>query len=166
MAHDDRPLPIGHGQTISQPYIVAYMSELLRITPDLTVLEIGTGSGYQTAVLASLVQEVYTVERLEPLMKQARGCLRELGFSNVHYRVADGSVGWPEHAPYDAILVTAAPREVPAALVDQLAIGGRLVIPVGGVGVQDLLVLERGEHGVSTERIEQVAFVPLVAGRP
>ncbi len=165
-AYEDTALPIGLGQTISQPYIVARMTEALLACQPRKVLEIGTGSGYQTAVLASLVEEVYTVERLEPLMKQARRCLRELGLRNVHFRVADGSAGWPEHAPYDAVLVTAAPREVPPALVEQLAIGGRLVIPVGGVGAQDLLVLERGESGVTTERIEQVAFVPLVAGRP
>lgn len=164
-AYEDTALPIGLGQTISQPYVVALMTEAAIERRPKRVLEVGTGSGYQTAVLASLVAEVYTVERLEPLMRQARRRLRELGYQNVHFRTADGSGGWPEHAPYDAIVVTAAASELPSALVEQLALGGRLIIPVGSALQQELLLVERTEQGVTTTPLEQVVFVPLVAGR-
>lgn len=164
-AYEDTALPIGLGQTISQPYIVARMSEAAVERRPTRVLEVGTGSGYQTAVLASLVAEVYTIERLEPLMRQARRRLRELGYRNVRFRIADGSSGWPEHAPYDAIVVTAAAAELPPALVDQLVLGGRLIVPVGGAAHQQLLLVERTEQELATRLLEQVVFVPLVAGR-
>jgi protein-L-isoaspartate(D-aspartate) O-methyltransferase len=164
-AYEDIALPIGLGQTISQPYVVALMSQAAVEHRPKKVLEVGTGSGYQTAVLASLVTEVYTIERLEPLMRQARRRLRELGYQNVHFRIADGSSGWPEHAPYDAIVVTAAAAELPSALVEQLALGGRLIIPVGSALQQELLLVERTEEGVTTTPLEQVVFVPLVTGR-
>jgi protein-L-isoaspartate(D-aspartate) O-methyltransferase len=164
-AYEDTALPIGLGQTISQPYVVALMSQAAVEHRPKKVLEVGTGSGYQTAVLASLVTEVYTIERLEPLMRQARRRLRELGYHNVHFRTADGSSGWPEHAPYDAIVVTAAASELPSVLVEQLSLGGRLIIPVGSALQQELLLVERTEQGVTTTPLEQVVFVPLVAGR-
>jgi protein-L-isoaspartate(D-aspartate) O-methyltransferase len=162
-AYEDTALPIGHGQTISQPYIVALMTQALIAGKRLKkVLEVGTGSGYQTAVLASLVDEVYSVERLEPLMKQARRRLREIGCRNIHIRLSDGSWGWKEHAPYDGIIVTAAPAEVPPALLEQLAPGGRLVIPVGGSSMQQLLLVQHTDKGPTQERLELVNFVPLV----
>lgn len=164
-AYDDSALPIGLGQTISQPYIVARMTEAAIERLPKRALEIGTGSGYQTAVLASIVAEVYTIERLEPLMRQARGRLRELGYRNVHFRLADGSGGWPDHAPYDAIVVTAAAPQLPPVLAEQLAPGGRLIIPVGSALHQQLLLVERTEQGLTTTRLDQVVFVPLVAGR-
>src|SRR3989344_9292625 len=142
-AYEDTALPIGHGQTISQPYIVALMTQALIAGKRLKkVLEVGTGSGYQTAVLASLVDEVYSVERLEPLMKQARRRLREIGCRNIHIRLSDGSWGWKGHAPYDGIIVTAAPAELPPGLLEQLAPDGRLVIPVGGSSMQQLLLVQ------------------------
>ncbi|MCR4301968.1 MAG: protein-L-isoaspartate(D-aspartate) O-methyltransferase [Sulfuricaulis sp.] len=163
-AYEDTALPIGHGQTISQPYIVALMTQALIAGDRLNkVLEVGTGSGYQTAVLAGLVDEIYSVERLEPLMKQARKRLREIGCRNVHIKLSDGSWGWKEHAPYDGIIVTAAPAEVPQALLEQLAPGGRLVIPVGGVAMQELLLVQKTEKGLTQERLELVNFVPLVS---
>ncbi|MHB8624237.1 MAG: protein-L-isoaspartate(D-aspartate) O-methyltransferase [Sulfuricaulis sp.] len=162
-AYEDTALPIGHGQTISQPYIVARMSQaLLAGGPLKKVLEVGTGSGYQTAVLANLVDEVYSVERLEPLMKQARRRLREIGYRNIHIRLSDGSWGWKDYAPYDGIIVTAAPAEVPSALVAQLAPAGRLVIPVGGPSVQELILVQHSDKGITQERLELVNFVPLV----
>ena len=162
-AYEDTALPIGHGQTISQPYIVALMTQALIAGKRLKkVLEVGTGSGYQTAVLASLVDEVYSVERLEPLMKQARRRLREIGCRNIHIRLSDGSWGWKDHAPYDGIIVTAAPAEVPPALLEQLAPGGRLVIPVGGSSMQQLLLVQHTDKGLTQERLEHVNFVPLV----
>jgi protein-L-isoaspartate(D-aspartate) O-methyltransferase len=162
-AYEDTALPIGHGQTISQPYIVALMTHvLLDGERPKKVLEVGTGSGYQTAVLARLVDDVYSVERIEPLMKQARRRLRELGIRNVQIRLSDGGWGWKEHAPYDGIIVTAAPAEVPPALLEQLAPGGRLVIPVGGAAMQELLLVENTEKGFTQERLELVNFVPLV----
>jgi len=130
-AYDDRPLPIGHGQTISQPYIVGYMSEALGVLPDHRVLEIGTGSGYQAAILGELAKEVYTIEIVTELASRAESTLRELGYSNVHVRAGDGYAGWPEQAPFDRIMVTAAPEQIPQPLLDQLAVGGRLVAPVG-----------------------------------
>ena len=165
-AYEDTALPIGHGQTISQPYIVALMTQsLLHGGRIAKVLEIGTGSGYQTAVLAQLVDEVYTVERIEPLMKLARKRLRELGCRNVHFRLSDGGDGWAEHAPYNGIMVTAAPAEPPRALLEQLALGGRMLIPVGGPAAQELRLIRRDETGFGSERLEPVNFVPLVSGR-
>lgn len=166
LAYANRALPIGHGQTISQPYIVALMTDLARIEPDHKVLEIGTGSGYQAAVLAELASEVYTIEIVEPLGKQARTDLERLGYDNVHVRIGDGYKGWPEQAPFDAILVTAAPKEVPQALIDQLATGGRMVVPVGPQGAnQTLKVLEKdGDGEVSSREVLPVGFVPMVPG--
>ncbi|MHB1140846.1 MAG: protein-L-isoaspartate(D-aspartate) O-methyltransferase [Sulfuricaulis sp.] len=162
-AYEDTALPIGHGQTISQPYIVALMTQALLAGGRLKkVLEVGTGSGYQTAVLAGLVDEVYSVERIEPLMKLARKRLREIGCRNVHIKLSDGSWGWKEHAPYDGIIVTAAPAAVPPALLEQLTPGGRLVIPVGGPTMQELLLVQQTDKGPIQERLELVNFVPLV----
>ena len=162
-AYEDTALPIGHGQTISQPYIVARMTQaLIAGGRPKKVLEVGTGSGYQTAVLAGLVDEIYSVERLEPLMKLARKRLREIGCRNVHIKLSDGSWGWKEHAPYDAIIVTAAAAEVPPSLLEQLAPGGRLVIPVGGPAMQELLLVQHTDKGLTQERLDLVNFVPLV----
>ena len=162
-AYEDTALPIGQGQTISQPYIVALMTQTLLAGGRLKkVLEVGTGSGYQTAVLAQLVDEIYSVERIEPLMKLARKRLRELGCRNVQIKLSDGSWGWKEHAPYDGIIVTAAPAEVPPALIEQLAPGGRLIIPVGGPAMQELLLVQNTDKGLSQECLELVNFVPLV----
>lgn len=161
-AYEDRALPIADGQTISQPYIVALMTQLARVGPGSRVLEIGTGCGYQTAVLAAMGAEVYTVELRESLARAARERLQELGYK-VHATVGDGYRGLPEAAPFDAILVTAAPPEVPEALVAQLAPGGRLVLPVGGEE-QELWVLTRTPEGVRTERVAAVRFVPMMRG--
>jgi len=159
-AYEDRPLPIGHGQTISQPYIVAVMTEEARVKPGARVLEIGTGSGYQAAVLAVLAGQVYTIEIVEPLAREAAARLEALGYANVSVRAGDGYRGWPERAPFDAILVTAAPPEIPQPLLDQLAVGGRLVAPVGE-GVQELVVVERTAAGLQRRRILPVRFVPM-----
>lgn len=174
-AYEDTALPIGHGQTISQPYIVARMTEALIGTnpaapPLATVLEIGTGSGYQAAILARLVEQVYSVERIDPLIKLARQRFSELGLRNIRLKHADGTLGWPEYAPYDGIVVTAAPSEVPMALLEQLAMGGRLIIPVGAPvepsgHAQTLLRITRTPEGYQKERLDAVSFVPLVAGR-
>ena len=162
-AYANRPLPIGHGQTISQPYIVALMTDLLRTKPADRVLELGTGSGYQAAVLAELVKEVYTIEIIEPLAKQAAQRLAQLGFRNVEVKLADGYYGWPEHAPFDSIIVTAAASHIPSPLVRQLKPGGRMVIPVGTTFLtQYLMLIEKQADGsVSTWQILPVAFVPL-----
>jgi protein-L-isoaspartate(D-aspartate) O-methyltransferase len=161
-AYEDTALPIGFGQTISQPYVVALMTQALFTGgPPRKVLEVGTGSGYQTAVLAELVPELYTVERIEPLFKHARKQLRSLGYRNIHFRLSDGSWGWAEHAPFDGILVAAAPAEVPAALLEQLGPNGRLVIPVGTTR-QELRLIRRTDSGFSDECIDLVSFVPLV----
>ena len=164
MAYEDRPLPIGHGQTISQPYIVAYMSELLRTAPDLTVLEIGTGSGYQAAVLSALVKEIYTIEIVPELARSAAGTFQRLGLKNVFTRTGDGYKGWPDKAPFDRILLTAAPREVPQALLDQLKPGGRLVAPVGaGPYSQEIVVIDKMKDGTLKRRSDiPVIFVPMV----
>jgi protein-L-isoaspartate(D-aspartate) O-methyltransferase len=163
-AYDDGPLPIGHGQTISQPYIVAVMTELLAPEPDDVVLDVGTGSGYQAAVLGKLVKQVYSIEIVPALAEEARARLAALGYANVEVRVGDGWKGLPAHAPYAGILVAAAPPEVPQALLDQLAPGGRLVIPVGEWD-QDLRVYERTPRGIEQRTIFGVRFVPLVRDR-
>lgn len=166
-AYENTALPIGYGQTISQPYIVARMTEALLAGGRLhRVLEIGTGSGYQAAVLAGLVDEVYTVERLEPLMKQGRKRLRELGYRNIQVKLAAVGIGWPQHAPYDGILVAAAPVELPAALLEQLAPGGCLIAPVGGPAMQELRLVRRTSEGFTHERLELVNFVPLILDNP
>jgi len=161
LAYADRPLPIGFDQTISQPYIVGYMTEAADISPGERVLEIGTGSGYQAAVLAELAREVYTVEIVPELAARARTQLRALGYTNLHVRTGDGYVGWKEHAPFHAIVVTAAPDHVPPALVEQLAVGGRMVIPVG-TGEQEMRVLRKTARGVVEQTTIPVQFVPLV----
>ena len=161
-AYGEHPLPIGYGQTISAPYIVAAMTELLQLRPDSKVLEIGTGSGYQGAILAELVQDVYSVEIVEELCEQAKKCLARLGYTNVKTMCGDGYYGWEKHAPYDAIIVTCAPDHIPQPLVDQLADGGRMVIPVGPPGLfQTLWLVERQGKEVKSERIMGVVFVPL-----
>jgi len=163
-AYDDRPLPIGRGQTISQPYIVAHMTELARLGGGETVLEVGTGSGYQGAVLAEIAARVYTLEVVEPLLRRAAETLLRLAYRNVVCRFGDGAAGWPEAGPYDAILVTAAPpREVPPALLQQLAEGGRLIAPVGEES-QVLRVVERHGDRFETRADAAVRFVPLVGG--
>lgn len=159
-AYDDSPLPIGRGQTISQPYIVALMTELLAIGPESKVLEIGTGSGYQTAILAEIAKEVYTVEIIEDLHRRAVELLRSLGYTNVYAKCDDGYFGWEEHAPYDGIMVTAAPRRIPEPLIEQLKIGGRMVIPVGDL-YQDLILVKRTEKGTIQQAITGVRFVPM-----
>jgi protein-L-isoaspartate(D-aspartate) O-methyltransferase len=166
-AYEDTALPIGHGQTISQPYIVARMTEaLLADSVPESVLEVGTGCGYQTVILAALVRQVYTVERIMPLQQRARQTLKGLGVRNVRFRHADGGWGWPNHAPYDGIIVTAAPDEVPAALLEQLAPGGRMVIPVGAQGeTQELLLITRRDaNRYERQILEKVSFVPLLGG--
>jgi protein-L-isoaspartate(D-aspartate) O-methyltransferase len=158
---EDNPLPIGYGQTISQPYIVAYMTEALLLESDDRVLEIGTGSGYQAAVLAEIAAEVYTIEIIPELGERAEETLDELGYGNVHVMVGDGYKGWPEHAPFDAVIVTCAPDHIPQPLLDQLADGGRLVIPVGGTYPQELQRITRVGDDYETEFLTSVLFVPM-----
>ncbi len=160
-AYNDSPLSIGYDQTISQPYIVAYMTQALELEPDDVVLEIGTGSGYQAAILAELAAEVFTIEIVEPLGLQARDRLQSFGYDNVNVRIGDGYRGWPEAAPFDAIMVTAAPDTVPQPLIDQLAEGGRMVIPVG-TAHQELYVLEKKDGKIVQMKIANVRFVPMV----
>ena len=160
-AYSDTPLPIGYGQTISQPYIVAFMTQALDIAPEHRVLEIGTGSGYQAAVLGTLAKDVYTIEIVPPLAERARETLSALGYRNVQIRTGNGYLGWPEHAPYDRIMVTAAPEEIPAALVQQLKIGGLMAIPVGTV-TQELRIVRRTVTGTETLATLPVRFVPMV----
>jgi len=162
-AYDDHPLFIGHGQTISQPYIVALMSEVLELEPDDRVLEIGTGSGYQAAILSVLVNEVYSIEIVEELGTSARDRLAELGYDNVAVKIGDGYLGWPEKAPFDAVIVTAAPETVPEALVEQLAEGGRMVLPVGSMH-QELILLRKKDGKITRQYITAVRFVPMVHG--
>jgi protein-L-isoaspartate(D-aspartate) O-methyltransferase len=164
-AYEDTALPIGFGQTISQPYIVARMTEALLEggTPG-KVLEVGTGCGYQTAVLAPLVRQLYTIERIEPLLARARERLKELGIRNVRFRHGDGGLGWKAHAPFDGILVAAAPLSVPDALLRQLKAGGRLIVPIGPEGEQELLRFTRREQRIERESLGSVAFVPLLGG--
>jgi protein-L-isoaspartate(D-aspartate) O-methyltransferase len=166
-AYEDNALPIGFGQTISQPYIVAAMTEAARVAPGKRVLEIGTGSGYQCAVLAELGADVYSIEIVEPLAQRTHALLARLGYTKLHLRIGDGYRGWPDAAPFDAIVVTAAPREVPKPLIDQLAVGGRLVIPVGENGkTQKLEVIERGPTGTTTDTLFDVEFVPMTGESP
>ncbi len=162
-AYEDRPLPIGHNQTISQPYIVALMTHLLRPRPAQRILEVGTGSGYQAAVLAELVDRVYSIDRVPALAQTAGAVLDELGYRNIEHAVGNGYTGWPEHAPYDGIIVTAAASHVPPALLEQLEPGARLVIPVGPpYGRQELLVIEKDPAGkLQTRDVLPVAFVPM-----
>lgn len=162
-AYDNNALPISHGQTISQPYIVAKMTELLELTPTTKVLEVGTGSGYQTAVLALLVDRVYSIERIKPLQMEAKRRLKQLDIYNVSTKHGDGWLGWSSHAPFDAIVVTAAASEVPTHLVDQLADNGRLIIPVGDQQQKLLKIVKNGDN-ITTNEIEPVRFVPLISG--
>lgn len=162
MAYRDTPLPIGHGQTISQPYIVAYMTQMLHLTPDARVLEIGTGSGYQAAILSLLAKQVYTVERLTELARRAEQVLQDLGYKNIEVLNGDGGYGWPEEAPFDAIIVTAAAPEIPPPLIAQMADGAPLVAPVGPAGYQDLVRLYRRGDSTKVEYLTPVAFVPLI----
>lgn len=162
VAYYDGALPIGEGQTISQPFVVAHMTESLRLVDTDKVLEIGTGSGYQTAILSLLVREIYTVERLAWLSEQAQSTLKAIGYQNVFFRVGDGSLGWPQAAPFDAILVTCAAPSVPPPLIEQLADHGRLVVPVGPRGYQDLVLVRKSGTEVIQERLSPVAFVPLI----
>jgi protein-L-isoaspartate(D-aspartate) O-methyltransferase len=162
--YGDFPLPIGYSQTISQPYIVGFMTQALDVRPDHKVLEIGTGSGYQAAVLSKLAKVVYTIEIVAPLADRARETMKSLGLANVHVRTGNGYLGWPEEAPFDRIIVTAAPDEVPPALVAQLKVGGRMAIPVG-TAVQELRVLRRTASGTETLDTLPVRFVPMT-GKP
>jgi protein-L-isoaspartate(D-aspartate) O-methyltransferase len=161
-AYEDAPLPIGQGQTISQPYVHARYLELLGLTGRETVLEIGTGSGFQTALLAKLADRVFTIERIPALAEVARDALRSLGIEKVVQRIGDGTLGWPEYAPFDAILVGAASPEVPQPLVDQLAVGGQLLVPVGDRDEQVLVRVRRTTEGVVRERLDAMRFVPLI----
>ncbi len=159
-AYEDTPLPIGYDQTISQPYVVAYMTEAAALPPDAKVLDIGTGSGYQAAVLAEIVSRVYSIEIVPELADRSRRLLADLGYDNVEVRTGDGYRGWPEEAPFDAIVVAAAPDHVPPALVEQLAVGARLVIPVGRF-TQEILIVTRTAGGSTTEAVLPVRFVPM-----
>ncbi|MBT4880625.1 MAG: protein-L-isoaspartate(D-aspartate) O-methyltransferase [Alphaproteobacteria bacterium] len=163
LAYRDGPLPIGWEQTISQPYIVAFMTQAAQLTPESKVLEIGTGSGYQAAILSQLCQEVFTIEIVEPLGKRAQSLLKELHYSNVHVRIGDGYKGWPSEAPYDAILLTAAPEEVPQALLDQLKVGGRLIAPIGK-NIQELVRITKTKEGLVRQVLLPVRFVPMTGG--
>ena len=164
-SYRDHPLPIGQGQTISQPYIVAFMTEALDLKPDEKVLEIGTGSGYQAAILAELVKEVYTIEIVEKLGKRARQTLEMLGYKNIHVKIGDGYKGWPEKAPFDAVIVTCAPERIPEALVQQLNDGGRMIIPVGRAGaIQELIRAVKKKGKLKTKEVMRVRFVPMVKG--
>ncbi len=163
-AYADSALPIGYDQTISQPYIVAFMTEQLNPRPTDRVLEIGTGSGYQAAVLARLVAEVYTIEIIEPLAQRAQADLKRLGCTNIHVRTGDGYQGWPEAAPFDAIIVTCAPEKVPPPLVEQLKDGGRMIIPVGPMGDQELVLLRKQGEKLEQHAVLPVRFVPMTGG--
>ncbi len=164
-SYDDHPLPIGEGQTISQPYIVAFMTEALNLRPQDKVLEIGTGSGYQAAILAELVNKVYTIEIIEKLAKRARQTLEKLGYKNIYVKTGDGYKGWPEAAPFDAVIVTCAPEQIPEALVQQLKEGGRMIIPVGKEGIVQRLVKATKQGGeLKKEEVMLVRFVPMVKG--
>jgi protein-L-isoaspartate(D-aspartate) O-methyltransferase len=162
-SYDDKPLSIGYGQTISQPYIVALMTEELGTNPEQRILEVGTGSGYQAAILSQLCAEVYSIEVIPALFDQAVSRLRTLGYANVHLKLGDGYYGWVEHTPFDGIIVTCAPEQIPEPLLQQLAPHGRMIIPIGpDRGVQELVLVERGQSGFIQTRIIPVAFVPLI----
>jgi protein-L-isoaspartate(D-aspartate) O-methyltransferase len=163
-SYEDGPLPIGYDQTISQPYIVAFMTEQLRLRPSDRVLEIGTGSGYQAAILAELVSEIYSVEIVEPLARAAEATLQRLGYKNVRVKIGDGYKGWPEQAPFDAIIVTCAPDKIPQPLIDQLKDGGRMVIPVGERFAQQLYLLEKKNGQLKESVTLPVRFVPMLRG--
>ena len=164
-AYRDDPLPIGHGQTISQPFIVAFMTEKLEPQPSDRVLEIGTGSGYQAAILAKLVKEVYSIEIVKPLADRAGTTLEKLGVKNVHLKAGDGHKGWPEHAPFDAVVVTCAPDHIPQPLVEQLREGGKMIIPVGPQGgAQKLYLLRKKDGKIRREAVLPVRFVPMTGG--
>jgi protein-L-isoaspartate(D-aspartate) O-methyltransferase len=163
-AYEDHPLPIGYGQTISQPYIVALMTELCRLHGTEKVLEIGTGSGYQAAVLSLLAKEVYSIEIVEPLGKLAKKRMKEMGYHNVHVRIGDGYKGWPEHAPFDVIIITAAPSKIPQALFEQLKEGGIMVAPVGDFH-QELITIEKVNGQMVKRVITYVRFVPMIHGK-
>lgn len=164
-AYDNTALPIGHNQTISQPYIVARMVEaLLEDKMPATVLEIGTGCGYQTAILARVVNKVYTLERIDALLNRARENFIRLGYTNIRTKHTDGNFGWPEYSPFEGIIVSAAPNVIPEKLLEQLAPGGRLVIPVGRSGEQELLTIVREERGFTEKRLDWVSFVPMLEG--
>ncbi len=161
-AYNDEPLPIGKGQTISQPYIVAYMTEVLELTDKDKVLEIGTGSGYQAAILAEIAQEVYSVEIVQELALRAQEVLTGEGYKNIYFHSGDGTFGWHKHAPYDAIMVTAAPTRIPEKLQDQLKINGRMILPVGDA-FQELVLINRGKSKFKTKKLLPVRFVPLIS---
>jgi protein-L-isoaspartate(D-aspartate) O-methyltransferase len=164
-AYENTALPIANGQTISQPYIVAFMTEALEVGERMKVLEVGTGSGYQAAVLSLLCRRVYTIERYRSLLQEAEARFAALDLHNITTRFGDGTKGWPEQAPFDRIMVTAAAPEMPQTLVDQLKVGGVLVTPVGGVGdVQEIIRVRRGKTGIESERLLPVRFVPLLGG--
>jgi protein-L-isoaspartate(D-aspartate) O-methyltransferase len=161
LAYTDQPLPIGHDQTISQPFIVAFMTEKLQLRPTDRVLEIGTGSGYQAAILAELAREVYTIEIVAPLGERAKTTLQRLGYKNIHLKIGDGYQGWPEEAPFDAVIVTCAPEHVPRPLIDQTREGGRVIIPVGAAGSQLLYLLEKKAGRLQQRAVLPVRFVPM-----
>lgn len=161
-AYDDGPLPIGEGQTISQPYIVAFMTDALELQPTDKVLEIGTGSGYQAAILGELCAEVYTIEIFETLANRSANLLKEIGYKNIRVLAGDGYVGWPEQAPFDAIIVTCSPTEIPQPLQDQLKEGGRMIIPVGDYPGQELVVVRKEKGKIRRERVLSVLFVPMI----
>ncbi len=161
-AYDDKALPLSHGQTISQPFIVAYMTAQLRVSPEHVVLEIGTGSGYQTAILSRLAKQVCSIERIEELSRRAGDTLCRLGITNVDLRLGDGTLGWAEHGPFDRIMVTAAARRIPSALVEQLRVGGRMILPVGKPNEQTLISVDRHPHGTSEVPLLACRFVRLV----
>lgn len=160
-AYADSPLPIGYGQTISQPYIVAFMSEAAMLNKNSKVLEIGTGSGYQSAILAELSKDVFTIEVIKSLGERTREAFKKLKYNNIHVRIANGYEGWPEESPFDVIIVTAAPKDIPAKLLKQLKLGGRMIIPVGE-SYQELLPITRTKDGLETEKLMPVRFVPMV----
>ncbi|MFC1709233.1 protein-L-isoaspartate(D-aspartate) O-methyltransferase [Candidatus Omnitrophota bacterium] len=162
-SYRDGPLPIGHNQTISQPYIVAFMTEALELGPGDVVLEIGTGSGYQAAILAEIAKQVYTIEILKPLADESRERLSGLGYTNIQVKHGDGYLGWPEFAPFDKIIVTAAPDEIPVELINQLRVGGKMIIPVGSF-LQELYLITKTEDGFTKKAILPVRFVPMVKG--
>jgi len=165
-AYDDRPLPIGQGQTISQPYIVAFMTEVLHLSSGDKVLEIGTGSGYQAAILAEIVKEVYTIEIKARLGETARQRLKEMGYSNIFVKIGDGYKGWPEKAPFNAVIVTCAPEKIPRPLIDQLAEGGRMIIPVGEKrSIQKLVLLKKEKGMIIKKAVMNVLFVPMIRGK-